>query len=65
MTFRFKKIIGWFAFGALGILVVALIDGKIDDKFFYHGAWWTAIYIGLTLALVAIFCNELEDDEDD
>ena len=65
MTNRFKKIIGWFAIGAVGIIVAALIDGQINDKFFYHGAWWTFIYVGATLALVAIFCNPLRDDKED
>ena len=53
----------WFIIGGIGIVICAMLYG-FEQKFFERGAWWTAIYVGLSLAISAIFCFEHRDDDD-
>lgn len=58
---RKHRIAVWFLIGGLGIAILALMFG-FERQFFVRGAWWTAIYVGLSLSLASIFCIENRDE---
>jgi hypothetical membrane protein len=59
---KIRHIAIWFLIGAIGLALIGIMYG-FEQKFFVRGAWWTMIYVGISLAVCGMSCYEHKDDE--